>query len=397
MKATRSRQLVFAFACTIVSASLASGQGGSLRIKQRPQVQRHAATSFETPQANDFGAGELSYDDGVCDEGCSSEICGSSGSCGCADGLGIGRGGILSWLGLGYEDACTPSVITAGVELTFLKPHFESNVAATQLDSDGVSNESFTDVEFDFDAELAPRVWLDFTTTGNMGIRAIWWEFDHDADPVSLSPPNNGFGGIIPPPFGPIDLSTTTPGSVYNATTQLFASTIDLEATRGFDNGCWQWLAAAGLRYAEIEQTYLGDLTNAAGDQQGTINFRHQNQGIGPTLFARAQRPLLSGVTLFGSARGSLLFGDADSELNAVEDVDLDDLLMTQRRTSRDDLIPLSEMQVGLQFLPPSCSVWQPYLHIAMEGQYWGGVGNASSEDGSLGFFGGNVAIGIFW
>lgn len=156
-------------------------------------------------------------------------------------------------------------------------------------------------------------------------------------------------------------------------------------------------MGAAGIRYAQMEQTYLGSLTNAAGNQQGTIDYRHDIEGVGPTLYLRAQRPLGYGMALFGSARGALLFGQSTSELNSVEDLDLDDQLTTQRRTGRDDVLPIAEMQVGVQLLPPSGTVWHPYFHVALESQYWGGVGNASSEDGSMGFFGGNVAIGVCW
>jgi hypothetical protein len=100
---------------------------------------------------------------------------------------------------------------------------------------------------------------------------------------------------------------------------------------------------------------------------------------------------------LFGFARGALLFGDAESRLDAVEDQDLDVSFATQRITERDDLLPVAEMQVGFQWTPPTCGVWCPYLHLAMEGQLWNGAGNASSEDGNLGFYGLNLALGLDW
>ncbi len=398
-KILRFERFVLAIVIALVGGHMAHAQRGSMQIKRRPPVRRPPPARFESPMSNDFdgadvdtvdyesrpGAaisdtyeGEVDYNSGYHDAG---EISCTDGSCG-GSWFNFCNGG--------------PGVITTGVEFTFLHPSFESNVAAMQLESDGATQETFTDLEFAFDTKLAPRVWVDYTL-GDAGVRGVWWEFNHGSDAFSVSPPDNGFGRITPPFFGEVDLSTTVPGSVYSATSQLFASSVDLEGTRCFDSGCWKWVGAAGIRYAQMEQTYLGSLTNAAGNQQGTIDYRHDIEGVGPTLYLRAQRPLGYGMALFGSARGALLFGQSTSELNSVEDLDLDDQLTTQRRTGRDDVLPIAEMQVGVQLLPPSGTVWHPYFHVALESQYWGGVGNASSEDGSMGFFGGNVAIGVCW
>ncbi len=83
--------------------------------------------------------------------------------------------------------------------------------------------------------------------------------------------------------------------------------------------------------------------------------------------------------------------------MNAIEDQDLDTPLNTQRQTSRDDLLPVADVQVGLQYTPMTMGCLNPYVHFALEGQAWGGAGNASSETGSLGFYGFNFAFGFDW
>ncbi len=294
------------------------------------------------------------------------------------------------------DEGCGPR-FSLGVDFTFLKPHFENNVAFTTLDSDGATTETFTDSEFNYDTELAPRVWLEMLQCGNMGLRASWWQFDNAAAVASGSPPANGFGRISTPMFGSVDLSTTVPNSTYTARSNLKANNVDLEGTTAFNCGDWGWMATAGLRYATMEQTYNSSLTNQANATQGTINYFHELRGIGPTVSARTQRPLTGQLSLFGLARGSLLFGDSTSQLNAVEDQDLDAQLTTVQSTSRDDLLPVGDVQVGLQWTPVSYGVWNPYLHVALEGQFWGGAGNASSETGNLGFYGFNFALGMDW
>lgn len=301
---------------------------------------------------------------------------------------------------------CSPETIfcgsgrtpwSIGIEFTFLKPHFESNVAFTRRESNGGNQQSFTDVPFNFDTELAPRVWIESLQCQSLGIRAVYWQFDHSAPRVSGSPPANGFGRIIPPDFGGIDLSTSVPGAVYAAEADINAYSVDLEMTKNFDCGPWGWLASAGLRYGEAKQGYRSTLRNEAGAVQGNVNYSHSVKGIGPTISLRTQRPFTPQLALFGMTRGSLLFGDGESSLLAVEDQDQNNALTTRRNSSRDDILPIGEAQVGLQWMPPCQGMYHPYLHIALEGQLWQGAGNSSTEDGNLGFFGFNVALGVDW
>jgi len=284
---------------------------------------------------------------------------------------------------------------SAGVEFTMLKPHFENNVASTTLNSDGDTFETFSDTEFTYDRELAPRVWIEAVGPDSLGFRAIYWQFDHPAATSTSTPPANGFGRISHPDFGEIDLSTTVPNSQFIANTDLNAYSVDLEVTKAMNWGNYGLLTAFGLRYAEVEQRYVAQLRSAADVLQGTINFSHQIEGIGPTIAIRTQRPFTTQMAIFGQARGSLLFGDGQSTLTAIEDQDLDDQLTTNRTTIRNDLLPIGEMQVGLQWSPECTGVFFPYVHLALEGQIWSGVGNASTEDGNLGFFGFNIAVGV--
>jgi hypothetical protein len=294
--------------------------------------------------------------------------------------------------------SCNPQAPwSVGIEFTFLKPHLEGNPAFTTLDSDGATFETLTETDFEYDRELAPRVWIEALQCESLGIRAIYWQFDYAARDASGSPPANGFGRISPPPFGSVDLSTTVPNSVFSASSDINAYSIDLEATRSFQTHAWGWMASAGLRYAEVEQSYRGNLQDPDGDQQGNLNFSHLVQGIGPTISLRTQRPFSPQLALFGIARGSLVFGDGQTSLVAVEDEDLDTQLTTRSSSNQDDLLPISEIQVGLQWTPPCPGVWHPYLHLALEGQQWAGAGSASSTEGDLGFFGFNVALGVDW
>ncbi len=214
----------------------------------------------------------------------------------------VDPGGILC----GDEICCDPCGrrFSAGVDFTFVKPHFESNLAYTLLESDGVRSDTFTEQEFNFGTELAPRIWLEMLQCGNLGLRASWWQFDNSAGMASASPPANGFGRISSPDFGQVDLSTSVPNSTYSARANLHAYNVDLEGTNAFQCGDWGWMATAGLRYASIEQTYNSTLTSATNATQGTINYIHEIRGIGPTMSLRTQRPLTPQLALFGMRAG---------------------------------------------------------------------------------------------
>jgi hypothetical protein len=110
-----------------------------------------------------------------------------------------------------------------------------------------------------------------------------------------------------------------------------------------------------------------------------------------------AIRPINCQTGIFAKARGSLLYGDGESSLSAGEDLDLATPFTTTRTTSRDDLLSIAEIQVGLQWHSPYYQVYQPFFTVAMEGQMWHGAGNATSEEGTLGFFGFTTGAGLKW
>jgi hypothetical protein len=208
-------------------------------------------------------------------------------------------------------------------------------------------------------------------------MRAQYWQFDQAARPANASPPANGFGRVSSPPFGEVDISTTIPTDTFSAASDLNAYTIDLEATKSVDFCSWWLEVSAGLRFASIDQSYFAQQRTGAGVLGGQIDFRHELQGIGPTVSLLATRPLGYCWTLFGQARGSLVFGDGSSQLVTGEDLDLANPFRTTISTRRDDLLPIAEVRCGL-----GCQLWE-------------GAGNASSEEGNLGFFGFGVALGV--
>lgn len=264
------------------------------------------------------------------------------------------------------------------------------------MESDGATTSNFTDSEFDYDLELTPRVWVEVMQASNWGWRAGYWQFDHVPALATTSPPANGFGEITSPPFGDVDISSTIPTDTFSASSSLNLYAIDIEAFKLTHTGGWDLGIAGGVRYASVQQNYFAQLRNDADTLRGEIDFRHELEGVGPTLAIAARRPIIGQLQLACAGRGSLLFGDGTSRLVAQEDADLTTPFTTTRIANRDDLLPVAEARVGLEWINPSRrSGVQWLLSSALEGQIWGNAGNAASETGDLGFFGFNVGAGL--
>jgi hypothetical protein len=231
---------------------------------------------------------------------------------------------------------------------------------------------------------------------GGRGWRVAYWQYDEEAETASASPPANGFGAITPPDFGDVDIGTAIPTDVFTANSRLNCYTVDLEATHEATRGLWLMGASYGVRFASMQQDYLARTRNAAGTLLGQIDYYRQQRGAGPTLALTAVRPMTDNLHMFGTARGSVLFGDTDANFFGGEDQDLATPFNTFRVTTRDDVWSIGEVQVGLRWLARRTSGgWQPFASGAAEGQIWNGAGSATSEDGDLGFVGFTVGIGV--
>ena len=100
-------------------------------------------------------------------------------------------------------------------------------------------------------------------------------------------------------------------------------------------------------------------------------------------------------MTVFTGARASLLFGDGETTLAAGEDLDVASSFVTTRTRENDDLLPILEGQLGLSWCTAITPCHDFSFSAALEGQWWGGVGTASSETGDMGLLGFVVGLGL--
>jgi hypothetical protein len=288
------------------------------------------------------------------------------------------------------------SIWNVGFAFTFVQPRFSDNLALAISEGDA-SSAAVTETSFDYELELAPRVWLEWGPQSSLGWRVLWWQLDQDADQVLLDAPGNGLGRVAPPEFRDIDISVSAPGETLRADSHLRLYAIDFEATRRVNFDCWSLLAAGGLRHASVDYEYRAEATNANGAPSGAIEQNRSLDGIGPTFLLEARRPVSPRMTVFSNARASLLFGDGETTLTAGEDLDLASSFTTSRTSENDDLLPILEGQLGLNWCTAITPCHDFTFSAAVEGQWWGGVGTASSETGDLGLLGFVVGLGLVY
>ncbi|HWA97073.1 MAG TPA: hypothetical protein VG713_01210, partial [Pirellulales bacterium] len=194
-----------------------------------------------------------------------------------------------------------------------LKPHWTSTNDAFLMRV--VGSNTFmreTNTPFTYGYTVSPAAWVGYVNESGNGIRVNYFQYNQAAnaqaqvgssqiilDPTVLA--GNGFG-----------VFSNAIGGTFNANSALQLSTWDLEAIRRVITDDWSWTASAGLRYAYIYQSDEEEITpvTSAGSNSPYMLMQHSFHGGGPTLSFQARRSVGDfGLGLFGSTRGSMIFG----------------------------------------------------------------------------------------
>ncbi len=305
-----------------------------------------------------------------------------------------------------------------GAGFYLLQPYFQNNPAYTifvqkttdtALDPTNPNTQTVAEtarrVQVSHHMDMAPLVWLGYMNEDGLGVRVRGWGFQEGtSQTVSLPPFAGAFrigranGQTVIVASGTLNtVSSATPlglqafgdtlgiqhgaeGTTFNVTTKLSAQVGDFEGMQRFRSGDWGFLVTGGMRYVRLDQTYNAyDAQSASAAELRTLSSSYNFEGLGPTIAFELRRPVASsGLSVYGQARGSLVFGAANQ--NAVffgQELRNDDPNPQYATEHRLRAIPIIDLETGLEYGRAVGRTWV-FGQVGLVGQEWLNAGSAS-------------------
>ena len=288
--------------------------------------------------------------------------------------------------------------LIAGAGVYYLQPRWGSNPAyGTSINAIEAQTLTLnTQQDFQMNGQVAPLIWLGYVGPGGLGIRARWSQF-HGSTTLSVDePPQADVNATTTiysaSPLGIGFEAVSTPG-VDNAmqfTSSLTVDVTDLEIIRDWHFGRGSLLFGAGVRYAQLNQTYNATCNSVPTDLTQDVfttdlTSGHTFHGIGPLVSLEAKWPVgETGLALLASGRGALLLGTGHQYANMnSSDVDQYGDLVSQSVTSQAQsgggTLPMLEFEVGAEWGRP-IGRSDLVIQAGVVGQAWFSTGNAANQ-----------------
>ena len=289
--------------------------------------------------------------------------------------------------------------LIGGAGVYYFQPRWGSNPAYGTSLANATASQTLqlnTQQDFQMNGQFAPLVWLGYVGPGGLGIRARWSQFHGNttlsADDPPQTDPNTTTTIFSASPLGIGFEAVSTPG-VDNAlqfTSSLTVDVTDLEIIRDWHFGRGSLLFGAGLRYAQLNQSYNATCNSVPTDPTldtftTDLTSGHTFHGIGPLVSLEARWPVgETGLALLASGRGALLLGTGHQYANMISsDIDQYGNLVSQsvanQGQSGGGTLPMLEFEVGAEWGKP-IGRSDLVIQAAVVGQAWFSTGNAANQ-----------------
>jgi hypothetical protein len=320
-----------------------------------------------------------------------------------------------------HPSASGGSVI-GGASLYYLHPYINNNTAI--VTNTGVPTPSAVVTgmampatvvnEFQWPYRTGSAFWLGYACDSGLGVRARYFQFEQASDALEsivkasptgsitiTAPPGLDTGLGLPPAnfVSPGNLLLSPRGvNLLSATSDLQIQTTDVEATYAWQTGNLQLLLFGGGRYLQMVQNYQTGVRNTE------VGFNllasgHHCYAAGPTAGLQSRCQVGdTGLALYGLGRGSLVVGDGRQDTLFAQGI-RDPLAANQNSFSTsqarfNQVIPILELELGLEY-GVDMRGSRLFVRVAGVNQTYFGAGSASSRDGNLSLFGGQVSLGV--
>jgi hypothetical protein len=290
----------------------------------------------------------------------------------------------------GHHGHCWTCV--GGVGVHVLRPRWNNNPAyvVSQSTVDGVTPaiSSLVQTDFEWDTEVAPLIWLGIRCGNDFGVRTRYWRFDEDVDAGVINNEVAGSSEVVIDSAGPLGITVggfdalDESGDRLDVESDLRIDVWDLELTQEYRFYDWSFLLAGGVRYGRIEQNYdaTAYFPTSAPNTLVQLRSNHSIDGIGPTAAVEVRRGLCPRLALYGSARGSLLFGTNEQEASRLATVGGTLAGVAQARNEQDDVLPVVELELGGEWFY-DCNSGRWLVQAGVFSQTWFGAGNAANSE----------------
>jgi hypothetical protein len=265
------------------------------------------------------------------------------------------------------DDICfqTCGGFVGGAEFSFLKPYV-GDISGLSIDI-LTANIYIDSKDNQFDPSW--RLWLGYMSPDGAGIRARYWQFDHELAAECWDVAHGA--------------------DLFSARGRLDMYSVDVEFMQRFDFSTWSVLGTAGLRVAGIDRNFSLRKTSIGGESEFLL--ANQYDGIGPTMGFEFRRPIGSrGLAVLINSRGTMLFGSRHMTLEIPDAIDeLPDLDLSI--TGEDEtFLACGEVQMGFEWSRELSGGTRAFATALWEGQAWG---SNSQMAGLMGFtFGAGLA-----
>ena len=337
--------------------------------------------------------------------------------------------------------------VLGGGSFYYLQPFYQNNVAfgvtsSTTNAAGTVATGTSPTTEFDWNMQPAFAFWLGAAGPDGFGFRSRYFHLDGNSSTASVdvtsqqyNSPSAPIIAVTPSPFlfntpagnvpqqnpglaglfgGPSPFIVNFPGAPSSVdhfafTSDLRINAVDVECTAEWKCTCLSLVGGLGGRYLDFAQHYNGFLTNSAAGATLTETLQHSHsfQGGGPTISGQMNwRPFAANLSLFSSARGSLVVGRTNQETRgsriindpagAFNPIGAPTMTANSFRVpfSNDDTVPVAELELGLEYAS-ALKQSEVFVRGAVVDQTYFGVGNASKQDGNLSLLGFQVSLEI--
>jgi hypothetical protein len=293
--------------------------------------------------------------------------------------------------------------------LYVLQPTWDNNPAAVILQSNSVAVH-----KLDFATDVAPWVRVGCVAGQGLEFGLRYWGLDRSSARFLVENPGppvrieTQFLRNLPGAAPQLNVVSTTAGDRLAVSGRLDLDVWDLEVSQQACVGQWSFLLGGGLRFADLRQGAQAERTNPAFASAGavvsvatSVTAQSEFRGAGPTVALEAHRSLGCGLSLYGSARGTLLYGDNEQRAS-LRDVQRNlttsqvTTTNTSSRFSSKDTLPVTELEVGAAW-----EVAMAYklltVQVGLIHQVWHNAGSPTVPPGEsdLGLFGVRVTAGL--